>query len=208
VRRFLVLVFLAALALAVAAAAPGRQPHRPRVTIIGDSIAGALIENPPSARYLRRSFDLRLDLAICRRLVAPSCVYRGEQPTTGVEAVVARRGHLGETVVIFVGYNDEDAASYRSGIGRVMRALLRAGVKNVVWTTLHESGTFRSVYGRSNAAIRRAAKRWQQVTIADWNARARGRVAWFGSDGLHMNGAGAMALARLFRQSIVAARAT
>jgi hypothetical protein len=203
-RRF-VLVSAIVVALAVVSAAAGRHAHRPRVTIIGDSVAGSLLESPQSARYLRRSFDLRLDLAVCRRLVAPSCVYQGLQPSTALHAIEARRGHLGQTVVIDVGYND-DAAPYRAGIGRVMRALVRAGVKAVVWTTLHESGTYRSVYVQSNAAIRRAAKRWKQLSVADWNARAQGH-SWFGSDGLHLNGSGAMALARLFRQSILAARA-
>ena len=191
-------------ALTIVSSAPGGHGRRQRVTIIGDSVAGSLVENPQSVRYLRRSFDLRLDLAVCRRLAAPSCVYQGEQPSTALEAVQARRGHLGETVVVDVGYND-DAAPYRSGVGRVMRALVRAGVKNVIWTTLYEAGTYRSVYVQSNRAIWRAAKRWKQLHVADWNGRAHGR-AWFGSDGLHLNGAGAMGLARLFRQTIVTTR--
>jgi hypothetical protein len=181
--------------------------HKPRVIIIGDSVAGSLLEVPSAARYLRRRFDLHLDLQVCRRLEAPSCAYQGHQPSTAIEAARARRGRLGQTVVIDVGYND-DVAGYREGINHMMRLLLSDGVRMVIWTTLYENGSteYHSIYVHNNKVIRQAAKRWPQLHVADWNAICRGRP-WFGSDGLHLNAAGAWALAHLFRQTILAAGA-
>jgi hypothetical protein len=206
-RRLGVLIVIGAVALtALSAAAGGTARHKPRVTFIGDSVAGSILENPAAARYLERYVDARFDLQVCRRLVAPSCVYQGHQPSTALQVVRARRGHLGETVVIDVGYND-DSYGFRQSLDKVMRALLSEGVHTVIWTTLYENGSssYHTVYIHNNRVIREAAKRWKQLRIADWNALCRGH-SWFGSDGLHLNGAGAMALARLFKQAIADAR--
>lgn len=199
-----VIIAMALTALSSAVGATAR--HKPRVTFIGDSVAGSILENPSAARYLERYFDARFDLQVCRRLVAPSCVYQGHQPSTALEAVRARAGHLGQTVVIDVGYND-DSYGYRQGVDKVMRTLLSEGVRRVIWATLYENGSssYHSIYIHNNRVIRQAAKRWKQLRIADWNALCQGH-SWFGSDGLHLNGPGSMALAHLFKQAIVKAR--
>jgi len=205
-RRVGVLIVLVVVALtALSAAAGGTARHKARVTFIGDSVAGSILENPTAARYLERYFDARFDLKVCRRLVMASCVYQGVQPSTALEAVLARRGHLGQTVVIDVGYND-DSYGYKQGVNKMMRTLLSEGVKTVIWTTLYENGSssYHTVYIHNNRVIRQAAKRWKQMRIADWNAVCQGH-SYFGSDGLHLNGPGAMALAHLFRQAIVKA---
>jgi hypothetical protein len=205
-RRLGVLIVLVVVALmALSAAAGGTARHKPRVTFIGDSVAGSILENPAAARYLERYFDARFDLQVCRRLVVASCVYQGHQPSTALETVRARRGHLGQTVVIDVGYND-DSYGYKQGVNKMMRSLLSEGVKTVIWTTLYENGSssYHTVYIHNNRVIRQTAKRWKQMRIADWNAACQGH-SYFGSDGLHLNGPGAMALARLFRQAIVKA---
>jgi hypothetical protein len=202
-------VLLATVAVALAALSPaagGAARHKPRVTFIGDSVAGSILENPAAAHYLERFFDARFDLQVCRRLVAPSCAYQGNQPSTALDAIRARAGHLGQTVVIDVGYND-DSYGFRQGVDKVMHTLLSEGVHRVIWTTLYENGSssYHSTYIHNNRVIRQAAKRWKQLRIADWNALCQGH-SWFGSDGLHLNGPGAMALAHLLRQAIVKAR--
>jgi hypothetical protein len=82
-----------------------------------------------------------------------------------------------------------------------MRALRKAKVEHVVWVTLREQ---RSVYVSINGRIRQAAGRWKGFAVADWNAASRGK-RWFGSDGLHLNSAGATGLARLLRPQVVQA---
>ena len=76
-----------------------------------------------------------------------------------------------------------------------MRAALAQGAAGVVWVTLRET---RGIYHRTNVVIERAAKRWPQLLIADWNAFSSGRP-WFGDDGLHLTATGATALARFLR---------
>ena len=99
-----------------------------------------------------------------------------------------------------VGYNDW-AAVY--DVDRLMRALKAAGVRTVVWVTLRATT---SNYAQSNARIRTAARRWQGLVIADWNAYSRGKP-WFREDGLHLTTSGAMGLARLLRPLVLAAPA-
>ncbi|HMN98462.1 MAG TPA: hypothetical protein PKD59_03525 [Miltoncostaeaceae bacterium] len=168
---------------------------KPRVTFIGDSVAASLRYVPAAERMMRTGLDLRLDLRVCRRLAAPSCSFQGSTPATALEAIRAGGSSLGRTVLIDVGYNDS-AASYRDDIPKVMGALKAAGVTSVVWTTLTEKT---ADYAALNDAIRAAATRSpKRVCVADWAAVSRGR-AYFGGDGLHLNTAGATALAKLLR---------
>ena len=55
----------------------------------------------------------------------------------------------------------------------------------------------------SAGQMRRAARRHpDQVLLIDWVAFSAGHGAWFAGDGLHVNGAGASAFARLIRRSV------
>jgi hypothetical protein len=187
---------------AVVATAAGSPARRPRVTIIGDSVSASLLYVPTAQRILRRRYDLKLDLEVCRRLVVASCVYQGRQPPTALQAIKRRRGTLGRTVVIDVGYSDA-ASAYRAGLDRVMRALVSAGARRVVWITLRERGD--SNYRLINRVIRRSRRRWKQLRVADWNGWSRDRP-WFAGDGLHLNGDGAVGLARLIRKTVGSGR--
>jgi hypothetical protein len=179
----------------VATAAPASKP---RVTVIGDSIAESFDYVAPARRYLGRGLDLRSDTAVCRRLVAASCVFQGVQPKTALEVVAARGGSLGPVVVVNVGYNDW-AAVY--DVDRLMRALDGAGVRSVIWVTLRATTPN---YAQNNARIRKATRRWKRLVVADWNAYSRGKP-WFRSDGLHLTVQGAHGLARLLRPLVIAA---
>jgi hypothetical protein len=100
-----------------------------------------------------------------------------------------------------VGYND-DPRDY--DVGAVMRALRAGGAEAVIWVTMRET---RSVYAATNDRIRATARHWPAaMRIADWNAVSAGRP-WFGSDGLHLNTRGAMALSGLLRTNVLAALA-
>jgi len=186
---------LAATGVAPAASA-GTKP-KPRVTLIGDSIAASFDYVVSARRHLARGLDLRSEAVVCRRLVAPSCVFQGSQPSTALQSIQAQGVTLGRVVIVNVGYNDW-AAVY--DVDRVMRALVAAGVRTVVWVTLRETTTN---YAQINGAIRRASRRWQQLVVADWNAFSSGRP-WFRSDGLHLNVEGATGLSRLLRPLVLA----
>jgi hypothetical protein len=180
-------------------AAPGvatSKRVRPRMTMIGDSVSASLTYVSAARRYLNRSYRVRYDLKVCRRLVAASCVYQGVRPSTALQAASAYGRALGGIVVVDVGYN-EGASTYRAGLDVVMRVLVRSGVRTVVWVTLRETtANYRAI----NSVIRHAGKRYRRLRVADWNAWSAGRP-WFGSDGLHLNAAGAMGLAHLIRNT-------
>ena len=185
-------------ALPVGAGVASATPTaKPRVTLIGDSIAASFDYVASARRYLGRGLDLRSDAVVCRRLVAPSCVFQGAQPATALEVVRSRGAALGPVVVINVGYNDW-AAVY--DVDRVMRALEAAGVRTVVWVTLRETT---SNYAQNNTAIRKATRRWRNLAVADWNSYSNGKP-WFRSDGLHLTTAGAAGLSRLLRPLVLA----
>jgi len=200
--RRLLLLALALPAVLVLTAAPGSAAGRPQVTFIGDSVAESLDYVPSARARLGRGLRLRLDAAVCRRLVQPSCVFQGAAPSTALQAVRSYGHSLGEVLIVKVGYN-EGAPGYAEGIDRVMRAARAQGAKAVVWSTLRETS---SIYVETNRVIKRAAKRWPQLRIADWNAYSRGKP-WFGPDGLHLTATGANALATLLRQNVARALA-
>ncbi|MGH3077586.1 MAG: hypothetical protein ACRDPZ_05315 [Gaiellaceae bacterium] len=190
-----VLALLVVVASPSGAAAPAAKTD---VTFVGDSISASLDYVPSARRVLAHPFDTTFDLAVCRRLVTPGCSFEGKAPTNALEAVQARGGSVGDVLVVAVGYN-EGSVGYRQGMRRIIRVARVQGANGVVWVTLREADP---VYRPTNAAIRREARRWRSVEVADWEALSRGRP-WFREDGLHLNAAGANALARLIRSRVV-----
>ena len=192
------LLVLTAAGLVASSAASATPSPKQRVTVIGDSVTESFDYVTSAKRYLGRGLDLRLDAAVCRRLVASSCAFQGTAPSTVLDIVRAQGGALGPVVVVNVGYNDW-AAVY--DVGKVMRRLEAAGVRTVIWVTLRETT---SNYAQNNARIRKAARKWSSLVVADWNAYSRGQP-WFRSDGLHLTTAGATGLAHLVRPLVLGA---
>jgi hypothetical protein len=189
---------LAATLGASATAAPRTLPH---VTLIGDSVADSLQLDPAATETLAAGTDLELDVEPCRRLEGTSCPnQQGVRPPTAVDLIRAKGTGLGDTVVIAVGYNDDEDA-YPAEIGDALGALAEAGVKHVLWLTLRQ---VRHPYVTMDDAILAAAAAhpgW--MSVVDWNAYARGQDAWFAPDGIHLSNAGAEAMARLIRSALV-----
>jgi hypothetical protein len=183
---------LVAASLASVTAAEARPPLH--VTFVGDSVPASISYVPAAQAQLRRGLEVRLDLGVCRRLVQLSCAFQGSTPPSALEAVQGYGRSLGRVLIVNVGYN-ESSEGYRQGIDRVMRAALAQGAAGVVWVTLRET---RSIYRRTNVAIKSAAERWPQLVVADWNAYSSGKP-WFGDDGLHLTSTGATALAAFLR---------
>jgi hypothetical protein len=167
------------------------------VTLVGDSISASLDYVSTARDLLSGPFRMRYDLEVCRRLVTKGCAFRGEVPSTTLDAVRSRGRSLGDVLVVHVGYN-EGSPGYRLGMRRVIRAARAQGTARIVWVTLRAA---RDLYGATNAAIREEARRWPGVRVADWDAYSRGRP-WFREDGLHLNTAGATALATLVRATV------
>lgn len=191
------LVLLASFAVATrdAAAATGSGPV---LTLIGDSVADRIERDTDALRRLNSGFTLNLQTRGCRRLATPSCVIEGtdEGPPPNVVQLASQLGRrLGKIVVIAVGYNDDPAWIDRD-LDRVMRALLRQGVRRVIWLTLREA---RPVYARANRSIEAERSEWPMLTLADWDSHSAGHPDWFEADGLHLTPKGGMALAVFVR---------
>jgi hypothetical protein len=197
-RAAAVLLLALAVSLAATAAASGARQARPRVTVIGDSIVTAVSYTQTARTLLGRNVDLHFLALVCRRLVQPSCWYEGTRPPTAVDVIRENGASLGPTVIVESGYN-EYVAQYPADLDTVMKALVAAGVENVLWMTLREE---RPEYATMNQQIRAAAGRWPQLVVVDWNAASRNKP-WFGPDGLHLGYQGAMGMARLLRTFVV-----
>jgi hypothetical protein len=195
-----------AVALAAAAARPSEPaaqppPPAPRVTVITDSVGGALFWATGARDELAAGLDLRLEAETCRKLVAPGCYAYDRVPTSALDTIVALGPQLGAVVVLDVGYNDV-LSEYVDGLDTVMSALAAFGVKHVVWVTLSE--VLENPWARMNAAIRAAPARWSQLVVADWAPVAAQDPSWF-VDGIHMNELGAVAFARFLRLAVLEA---
>lgn len=187
--------------LALVSAAGGVTGLGPRVTIFGDSVADSLTYVPDARSFLGEGLDLRLELTPCRKLVPVGCAYMGARPPSVLDLVHSSSlAQLGNIVVVDVGYNDP-ANNYDTDMPQVVEALLGRGVGHVVWVTMREQN---DDYRTINQIIRTQARRWPQVQVADWEAASRGQD-WFGPDGLHLNEAGAIGLARFLRPYVLAA---
>ena len=171
-----------------------------RVTFVGDSISASLDYVASARRLLSRGFRMHFDLQVCRRLATTSCSFQGQTPATALQVVTSLGRSVGDVLIVNVGYN-EGSYGYRDGMRRVIRAARAQGARGVVWVTLRETS---DIYHSTNAVIRKEAKRWPMVRVADWEAYSRGKP-WFREDGLHVNSAGAMGLARLLRANVLSA---
>jgi hypothetical protein len=178
-----------------ASAAAGKQPDQ-HVTLFSDSSGAALAWDSTAKRIVEHGNRVLFELHPCGRLVQPGCI---SPPPPSVLSLVRELGHrLGPTVVVFVGYND-DPATYRNGMPSVLRAMRNHGVKHVVWLTL------RSVYKQYvdiNHAIYATAQKWPIMTVLDWNHYAAPHASWFGGDGIHMSGTGAVEFATWLHRSL------
>jgi lysophospholipase L1-like esterase len=102
-------------------------------------------------------------------------------------------------VIVFVGYND-DPATYRKGMPAVLKAMRNHGVTHVLWLTLRAKY---KQYIDINHAIYAAQQKWRPLlTVLDWNHYSTPHPSWYGQDGIHMSGAGAVAFASYLHRTL------
>ena len=198
------LVGLPALACAVLVAASPGAPATgppPKVTVIGDSVLTSVLWYQAPRVVLQEDLDVRLEVAVCRRLTGTSCTFEDATPPTLLELVQAKGASLGPTVLVAMGYNDFEQ-TFAASVEVCIQALLRAGVRSILWATLRE---VRHPYVRMNDALAPVARRHPEVTVVDWNMYARSHPEWFQSDGLHLLPAGGVALAQFLHKAILKA---
>ena len=168
------------------------------MTMIADSVGGALYPGSAELETLAHDLDFRLEIAACRKLVSPGCPSKDGVPPSVLDTIAMLGPELGQLVVVDVGYNDF-ADGYDAGLDSVIRAVLENGVTRVVWVTLRES---QPPWPEINRQIRGATARWPQLTVADWAPVAAGHPEWF-EDNAHMTGPGAAAFAAFLRPVVM-----
>jgi hypothetical protein len=196
-QRFIAVVALATVA-SVSAGAGAQSDVPPRVTLIGDSVATPISWYAEARRSLGESVDLRLEVGVCMRLTGRSCPFERRRAPTLVERVEALGSRLGPTVVVVAGYNEFER-SFAASVASSVDALLRAGVRHIIWATLR---AVRHPYLTMNAELWAAAAVHPELSIADWNAYARSHPEWFQNDGIHLTRLGGVALAGLLRSRL------
>ena len=181
-----------------ATAAPRGQEKLQQVTLIGDSVADAIAGTSTAVVEVRREISLNLQVAPCRRVAGDSCPYNGVRPPNLIQLVQSLGPALGPNVVVAVGYNDFES-SFSQDVASALAALESAGAKRIFWLTLRAA---RHPYLTMNAALVAAAADHPDLTIVDWNVYSRSHPDWFQTDGIHLNFAGAMAMASLIHKAL------
>jgi putative Ig domain-containing protein len=176
----------------------GVRAALPHVTIFGDSIAEAIVENDAAKSILTNGLDVDFEVAPCRRLVQDSCPYNGVRPPTVMQIVKTLGAKIGPTVIVTLGYNEfED--QFARNIEVSMNAFEDAGVKHVFWLTLRAA---RHPYVNMNDSLVAAAANHPSLIIVDWNLYSRNHPDWFQNDGIHLLGDGSKGMATLLHTTL------
>jgi hypothetical protein len=193
--RLVVSVGLAVLAVASASAGAAAPPS---VLVIGDSVATGMYWHDDAIAVMQENLGVYWDVAVCRTIDGTSCPFDGERAPTLVQAVAAR-GTVPPIVVVEVGYNDP-AGTFAAEVDKAMSALTAAGATHVLWLTMRES---RAPYPTLNALLDKAAARWPQLELVDWNAVSESHPSWFQTDDVHLTPEGGIAMAHLAHAAVM-----
>jgi hypothetical protein len=189
--------FLLCCGLAATAVA-GKKPPLQHVTIFSDSVGASLDWDSTAKKIVEHGDHVLLELRPCGRLVQPGCLAQDPPPSVLTTARMLGR-RMGPNVVVFVGYND-DPATYRLGMPKVLRAMRNHGVEHLLWLTLRATS---KQYTDIDHAIYAAEQKWRPLlTVLDWNHYSASHPSWFAADGVHMSSAGAVAFAIYLHRSL------
>ena len=153
---------------------------------------------PESLAILQQDLDVRMEVAVCRRLTGTSCTFEDTTPPTLVSLVQEKGASLGPTVLVVLGYNDSQR-TFAASVEASIHVLLRAHVQRILWATLRAA---RHPYVEMNDVLFAAARRHPEVTVVDWNKYSRSHPEWFQNDGLHVERVGGIALATFLHEAI------
>ncbi|MGZ4386740.1 MAG: putative Ig domain-containing protein [Gaiellaceae bacterium] len=183
----------------VAPSAGAASEPLPRVTVFGDSVSYAIHGTTQALDVLEQGIDLQDEMTPCRRVGQDSCPYDGVRPANVIDRVKQLGSSLGETVIVAVGYNDYED-QYARNIADALAEMKAAGVKHVLWLTMHLAyHSFVSM----NDDIWAAAATHPEMKVVDWADYSRGHPDWFQPDDLHLLGPGALAMATLMHSALV-----
>src|SRR4051794_2681293 len=177
--------------------APIADAAAPRVFLLGDSVMAGLNFSSDARALLAASYDVTLDAKVCRTLREPSCSTKYDgQPPAALTVMRANAGGLGDVLVMMTGYNDGNIGP---GVDAVMAEAETQHVPHVLWLTYRNTA---GRYTNSNATLAAEAAQHPTMVVADWDGYSAGHGDWFGGDGLHLTGAGALGLATFLKTNV------
>lgn len=194
--RAIVTLTIAASACTAVVAVATPEPAVAATTdlLVGDSVMAGMGSSSRSV-LPNHVFDAK----VCRRLVATSCTYQGVRPATALDVIRAYAGTTNRAIVVGAGYND---GSVGGAVDAIVTEARRQGIDHVVWLTYRAAGRNAGLYRSHNSVLRQKASAYPELRIADWAWYSAGRSDWVASDGLHLNGSGARALAGLIANTL------
>ncbi len=165
--------------------------------LVGDSVMAGM--TGASRADLSARHPHVFDAEVCRRLISQSCSYQGDTPSNALDAIRRRAGQFSGVIVVAAGYNDGDIAA---AVDAVVAEARSQGVDHVVWLTYRLAGSHAASYQRHNDTLVAKTAEYPELSIADWATLSAGRSDWVSGDGLHLNGAGARAMAGLVADAL------
>jgi hypothetical protein len=159
------LVFVATLALLPAPPA-GATTRRRDVYFLGDSVMQGA---PDQLRARLPGWNVTVDTFVGRMLEA------------GLDALRAHRAEIHDAVVIHLGDQVQRLSSIDQTIDEAMHIL--GGVDEVVWLNVHNHQPYRD---EVNRALDRAAERWPNLVVLDWDSVANANPGATYHDGTHL----------------------
>lgn len=175
------------------------QSKLPRVTLISDSVAGAIWFDPGARSIAAQGIDLFLEPGQGRMLGSTD---PNAQPETALALIPQLDRRIGPTAVMFIGDNDYYSTDAQN-VATADTELRAAGVARIVWVTLHVSPDHTSYTFMNDAIAAAVAADPAHVSAADWDAYSAGHPEWFQADGVHLAGTGPRALAQFLHSTLV-----
>ena len=171
----------------------------PRVTLIGDSVMTGMLWHNDAIAIMQDGLGVDWQVAVCRRLVAPSCPFEGQQAPTLLDVVQSLDPNIAPIVVVGVGYNDSESL-FAASVETSIQALLDTGAQRILWLNLR---AVRHPYVHMNTILQAEALKVPQLTIIDWNRYSRSHPDWFQNDGEHLVDAGGVGMATLVHSVVM-----
>ncbi|MFV1991690.1 MAG: hypothetical protein ACC652_13235, partial [Acidimicrobiales bacterium] len=118
----------------------------------------------------------------------------------GLDIVRQHKATMKDVVVLALGYNDGlSAAAIRTRSTAILDEL--TGVETVIWLNLRSAGNYN--YSAANQVLEDAKAKYPNLIVADWNTRSHEFPnSAFGSDGLHLKPAGAVAMSSFIKETV------
>jgi lysophospholipase L1-like esterase len=186
VRRSILSLCLLALALS---AAPAAAASKPRLLVIGDSLA---VGADAPLRALLPDWRIRSVVRVGRPLSEGMGVFRALEPAPVVTA--------------FSLFTNDDPANVSSLVRAVRESLnLERGAACAIWATVVRPAVAGRSYSPVNRRLKRLARRPEllgRLVIVPWAAKVRRHPYWMGPDRVHPTPSGYQARAELYARAV------